>query len=156
MFYVKSQNPDQHGIPLAWIIDNSCVHSMALTRNYANIFLNNDKVIDITDSSTPSGKLLIRFFKDNNIIEDLEVSEKFGSILLSNPTVINLMFHKFGYLVDDNEFNFVDYDIDPGQAWQKFETGFYDDKAPVDPSIKCYNSCGCEMCIGSCLCGWSN
>jgi hypothetical protein len=156
MFFNPSQGSG-HGLALGWVVDSVCVHSMILSKEFADIFLTSDTTIDITPVNNLNNKINIRFLKNNEVLEEIEVSEKFGSILLSNPKIINLSFHKFGYLVeDDKEYIFENYEINPGGAWKKFETGFYFDKQPLDPLIKCYDACGCNTCLNSCLCGWSN
>jgi hypothetical protein len=156
ILYNSSYKPE-HGVPLGWIIDNTCVHSLPIQRKYVNIFLNHDSVIEIINNDSLDNSIHLKFLKNNKILEEIEVSEKFGSILLSNPTVINLSFHKFGYLVDlDLEYNFVNYEIVPIDNNIKYPSGWYLDKSPVDDLIKCYKNCNCEICIISCACGWSN
>lgn len=98
----------ENGVPLAWIIDENVVHDLPLYRHHASIFLNHDEVVDISDQYPEHDGITVKFIKDNQILEIFQTSEYFGSILLSNPQVINLLEHENGVEVYFPNAKFVD------------------------------------------------
>ena len=46
-----------------------------------------------------SNLLTVRFIKNNEFVNELQTSEYFGSILLSNPQVLNLLDYQYGMYV---------------------------------------------------------
>jgi hypothetical protein len=47
--------------------------------------------------------ITVRFIKDGNIVNELQTTEYFGSILLSNPLVLNLGDYAYGrYVISPN------------------------------------------------------
>lgn len=92
--YVNGQGV---GYALAWIIDDECLYTLALNRRYANIFLLSNKIEDVSESYPNEEGITVRFYKDDNFVEDFNTSEYFGSILLSPHKVINLFGHDYGW-----------------------------------------------------------
>jgi hypothetical protein len=89
----------KYGVPLAWIIGDDVLHTLSLQEENADIFLNYDGIEDITSEYESSDNIYIKFLKNNIEIQRLQTSEYFGSILLSNPKVINLFNHKKGWAI---------------------------------------------------------
>lgn len=88
------------GVPLVWIIDGDCLYDLPLSQEHSEIFLNHDEVIDISNEYPDHDGITVRFIKDGNIIEDLQTTEYFGSILLSSPFVVNLFDYPYGRYVE--------------------------------------------------------
>jgi hypothetical protein len=92
---------------LAWIIDGECLYDLALNDDYAKLFLFTDKIEDISGLYPDNAGLTLRFFKDEEILEEININEYFGSILLSTHKVINLMGHAYGDYVTSPYANFI-------------------------------------------------
>jgi hypothetical protein len=107
-----------NGVPLVWTIDGDCLYDTATTQKYADMFLFADEVIDISEEYPDYEGITVRFIKDDTIIDELQTSEYFGSILLSNPLVLNLLDYPYGRYVfsphakfDGEKFIITDRDI---------------------------------------------
>lgn len=103
--YVHIKN--KYGYPLAWIIDEECVYTLPLNKEYAEIFLKCNNAEDLSDSYPDHNGLTVKLLKDNEELEIIQTSEYFGSILLSNPLVVNLYDYEYGEYVEANEAQFI-------------------------------------------------
>lgn len=84
------------GVALCWVIDQDVVYDYGLTVEHSKIFLEADEVIDISDQYPDHDGITVRFMKNGEILEELQTSEYFGSILLSNPLVIDMDKYPYG------------------------------------------------------------
>lgn len=91
------------GVPLVWVIDGDCLYDLPIWKEYEDMFLNSDEVVDISSEYPEHNGTTVRFIKNGEIINELQTSEYFGSILLSNPLVLNLGDYPYGrYVVSPN------------------------------------------------------
>jgi hypothetical protein len=91
------------GVPLVWVIDGDCLYDIPTYQEHADMFLAADEVIDISSDYPDHDGLTLRFIKNDIIINELQTSEYFGSILLSDPLVINLLDYPYGrYVISPN------------------------------------------------------
>lgn len=91
------------GVPLVWVIDGDCLYDLPVWKEYEDMFLNSDNVIDVSSEYPDHNGITVRFIKNGNIINDLKTTEYFGSILLSNPLVLNLGDYPYGrYVISPN------------------------------------------------------
>ena len=88
-----------HGIPLVWIIDGQCLYDLPLYPIDADMFMNHDKVLDVSENYPDHDGITVAFYRGGVLIEELQTSEYFGSILLSNPLVLNLLDYEGGISV---------------------------------------------------------
>ena len=96
-------NDGINGIPLVWIIDGQCVYDIPVWEIYKDMFVSSDLVIDVSSSYPNHDGITVRFMKNDLMIDDLQTSEYFGSVLLSNPTVIDMQDYPYGrYVVSPN------------------------------------------------------
>ena len=96
------------GVPLVWVIDSDCLYDMALSQEHADIFVTHDEVIDISDIYPEHAGITVRFLCDGVLLEELQTTEYFGSILLSSPQVLILKDYPFGRYVESPNAKFVD------------------------------------------------
>jgi hypothetical protein len=100
--------------PLAFIIGEDVLYTYPFNERGTNLCLNFTDAIDVSNDFPENEGLTIKFMKNETELETLNTSEYFGSILLSNPKVINLVNHKRGYATGepakfiDNEFYVLD------------------------------------------------
>lgn len=85
--------------PLVWIIDQNCLYDTGVNFKYVDMFKNYDEVIDVSYEYANNKGITVRFLKNGIKVEDFNTSEYFGSILLSNPLVIDLREYPYGYLI---------------------------------------------------------
>lgn len=135
------------GEALCWVIDEDVVYDANISSLHSIIFLENDYVDDVSLEYPDHDGITVRFYKNGEKVEDFQTSEYFGSVLLSNPTVVNLLNHKNGRHVIAPHAKFINYEfiITNGQS---DSNGWYEGKEPANGEIaKCYSKCNC---------GWSS
>ena len=93
---IESVKTDIKGIALVWVIDGQCLYDLPLNKQYADIFLNIDGVIDISNQYPEYNGITLQLKKENEVLEEFQTSEYFGSILLSNPQVLDLSLYPGG------------------------------------------------------------
>jgi hypothetical protein len=96
------------GVALVWVIDTRCVYDLPLSQEHSYIFLEADEVVDISEDYSEHEGITVRFLKEGQILEELQTSEYFGSILLSNPKVLKLEDYPYGMYVMSPNALFVD------------------------------------------------
>jgi hypothetical protein len=106
------------GTPVVWVIDGECLYDLALTPENAQIFFDATEVVDISADYPDHDGITVRLLKDGIILMELSTSEYFGSILLSNPQVLNLRSYPYGKYVespnatfDGEKFNITNRDM---------------------------------------------
>ena len=87
------------GIALVWVIEGDCVYDLPLSVEHADIFTGADEVIDISEQYPDHPGVTVQFKKEGQVLEELQTSEYFGSVLLSSPTVLNLADYPYGRYV---------------------------------------------------------
>jgi hypothetical protein len=95
------------GVPLVWVIETQCVYDLPLSAENAAIFTDATEVIDISSEYSEHDGITVRFLKDGVVLEELQTSDYFGSILLSSPLVLNLLEHPYGLYVSSPNALFV-------------------------------------------------
>jgi hypothetical protein len=106
------------GVPLVWVIDTQCLYDLALSQEHAAIFTGATETLDISENYPEHNGITVRFLKNGQILEELQTSDYFGSILLSGPQVLNLLDYPYGLYVEspnalfvNNEFVILDQDV---------------------------------------------
>lgn len=98
ILYVRG-NDGIDGVPLVWVIDGECLYDIPIWEEYKDMFINSDIVMDISSLYPGHDGITVRFIKNNEFVNELQTSEYFGSILLSNPQVLNLLDYQYGMYV---------------------------------------------------------
>jgi hypothetical protein len=86
-------------IALVWVIDGECLYDLPVWQQYEDMFMSSDEVVDVSSEYPEHTGITVRFIKNGITVNDLQTSEYFGSILLSNPTVLNLLHYPYGRYV---------------------------------------------------------
>lgn len=92
-------NKDIPGVALVWVIDGDCVYDTPLSAEHAQIFLETDEVVDISNEHPEHSGTTVRLLHEGESKLELMTSEYFGSILLSNPLVVRLDQYPYGLYV---------------------------------------------------------
>lgn len=92
-------NDGINGVPLVWVIDGQCLYDIPTWEVYKEMFMSSDSVIDISQTYPDHDGITVRFIKNNLVVNELQTSEYFGSILLSNPLVLDLTQYPYGRYV---------------------------------------------------------
>lgn len=91
------------GVPIVWVIDGDCLYDIPVWQEYQDMFFNSDEVVDISSEYPEHNGITVRFIKNGIVINELQTTEYFGSILLSNPLVLNLGDYPYGrYVISPN------------------------------------------------------
>lgn len=99
---------------LAFVIEEDVVYTIPASELGTNLFLSFTDAVDVSEDFAENEGLTVKLINNGLDLETLNTSEYFGSILLSNPKVINLLNHKRGYAVIEpakfieNEFYILD------------------------------------------------
>lgn len=107
-----------NGVPLVWVIDGDCLYDLPLYPKHAEAFLAADKVEDISSSYPDHNGITVRLLKGKKVLMELSTSEYFGSVLLSEPQVLDLRDYPYGRYVtsphakfDGEKFIITDRDV---------------------------------------------
>ena len=95
------------GVALVWVIDTQCLYDLPLSVEHATIFQGADDVVDISEDYPEHDGVTVRFLKNNEVLEELQTSDYFGSILLSDPQVLVLTDYPYGLYVESPNALFV-------------------------------------------------
>ena len=87
------------GVALVWVIDGECLYDIPTWQEYVEMFTTSDEVIDISADYPDHDGITVRFMKNEQVVNELQTTEYFGSILLSNPLVVNLFDYPYGRYV---------------------------------------------------------
>jgi hypothetical protein len=87
------------GVALCWIIDGESLYDIPTWQEYVEMFTTSDEVTDISADYPDHNGITVRFMKNGQVVNELQTSEYFGSILLSNPLVVNLFDYPYGRYV---------------------------------------------------------
>jgi hypothetical protein len=98
-----SMQPDKvPGVALVWIIDGQCLYDIPTWERYVDMFTLSE-VVDISEDYPDHDGITVRFIKDGETVDELQTSEYFGSILLSDPLVKRLGDYPYGrYVISPN------------------------------------------------------
>lgn len=115
---------DSNGVPLVWVIDGECLYDLPLSVANAEVFLTADEVVDISSEYPEHSGIVVRFLREGQLLEELKTSEYFGSVLLSNPQVLDLRLYAFGRYVqsphatfDGTQFHITNRDVSQYYPW---------------------------------------
>jgi hypothetical protein len=127
ILYVR-ENDGINGVPLVWVIDGECLYDIPTTQKYADMFLLSDEVLDVSENYSDHDGITVRFVKNNKTVDELQTSEYFGSILLSDPMVLNLLEYPYGMYVvspnavfDGEKFIITNEDMSSLMAWHPLQ-----------------------------------
>ena len=87
------------GAPLVFVIDGDCLYNFNATLDGINLFTKNKSITDISSDYPEHNGSTLQIIKENDEIEIYQTNEYFGSILLSNPTVLDLRDYPYGHHV---------------------------------------------------------
>lgn len=120
----QQENWQETSASLVWVIDENCLYDTVIKKEYESMFREHDKAIDVSEEYGENENIVVRFIKNNTTIDDFKTSEYFGSILLSSPTVVELLDYPYGrYVVspnakfDGNKFIILDRDTTNLLKW---------------------------------------
>lgn len=123
IIYVRG-NDGINGVPLVWVIDGECLYDIPTWEVYKDMFVSSDKVMDISSLYPNHDGITVRFIKNDTVVNELQTTEYFGSILLSNPSVLNLLDYPYGRYVqspnatfDGEQFTITNRDMSELLPW---------------------------------------
>jgi hypothetical protein len=109
---------------LVWVIDGDCLYDIPVWTIFVDMLMNHDEVIDVSEEHPEHDGITVAFIKDGEVIDKLKTSEYFGSILLSEPEVVQLSKYPYGRYVispdakfDGEKFIITNRDVSKLPAW---------------------------------------
>jgi hypothetical protein len=115
---------DPSGKAITWVIDGECLYDEAIPSDLLPIFEEHDQVIDVSNEYAEHDGIVVRFIKNEEILADFKTSEYFGSILLSDPDLVDLLKYPYGRYVlganatfDGNQFTILNMDMTDLMPW---------------------------------------
>lgn len=100
-------SPSNTGEALVWVIDEDALYSNLIPNHLVHMFTESNRVDDVSDEYPDWDGITVRFFLNDIKIDDFQTSEYFGSILLSNPQVLDLSKYPYGRYVNGANAKFV-------------------------------------------------
>jgi hypothetical protein len=117
-----------YGVPLVWVIDGECLYDLPLRVEIAEIFQSLTHVIDVSDEYSDHNGITVKLMKNEEVLEIFQTSEYFGSILLSDPIVLDLSKYAYGMYVqspnarfDGEKFIILNRDMTGYPEWHPHE-----------------------------------
>ena len=95
----RSERDKLKGAPLTFVIDGECLYDFVVTEEGVNLFTKNKGINDISNDYPDYDGITLEIVKENDEIEIYQTNEYFGSILLSNPTIVNVIDYPYGHYV---------------------------------------------------------
>lgn len=92
-------NDGINGVAIAWVIEGEVPYCIPTWQEFADMFISHDEVVDISLDYPDHDGITVRFIKNGETINELQTSEYFGSILLSNPLAVNTLDYAYGRYV---------------------------------------------------------
>ena len=95
------------GAPLVFVIDGECLYGFNATLAGIDIFTKNKGITDISSDYPEHDGSTLQIIKEDDELEIYQTNEYFGSILLSNPIVLDLRDYPYGHhvIVPDASFD---------------------------------------------------
>ena len=142
---VHEYDPNNLGLALCWVIDQDVVYDMALNYEMGKFFLNAKDFSDVSGLYQENDGITIRITNLDNTYTDFNTSEYFGSVLLSNPIIVNLDNHKNGAYVVSFNAKFINYEfIIPQSSNPQSLDPWHPHQAPINGELtNCYSDCNC-------------
>jgi hypothetical protein len=94
------------GAPLTFVIDGNCLYDFTVSEYGFDLFTKNKGISDISIEYPEHDGTTVKIIKENDEIEIYQTNEYFGSILLSGPTVVNLLDYPYGHHVTSPDASF--------------------------------------------------
>jgi hypothetical protein len=114
-----------YGMAIVWVIDGQCLYDLPVLPDYVSMFTESDEVLDVSANYPDHDGITVRFVKGTEPGVDFQTSEYFGSILLSDPQVIDLAKYPYGdyvispdALFDGEKFVITNRDLTEYPQWR--------------------------------------
>lgn len=115
---------DPNGKAITWVIDQECLYDEVVPSDLLPIFEYHDQIIDVSNEYPDHNGITVRFIKNQEELLDFKTSEYFGSILLSNPELVDLSLYPYGRYVmganatfDGTQFILLNRDMSDLMPW---------------------------------------
>ena len=122
--YLEQAEVTPNGKAFVWVIDDDCLYDEVIPENLVYLFTDNNELSDVSDEYPEHDGIVIRFIKNQEELADFKTSEYFGSILLSQPNLVDLSLYPYGrYVVSPNakfdgtQFIILDRDMTDLMPW---------------------------------------
>ena len=143
----NKNHTDLPAVALAWVIDTEVVYAIAVTNEIANLFMKSE-YIDVSDQYPDYNGISVKLIGPQGE-EIFQTSEYFGSIILSNPVIINLLSHKYGkYILGSGEFFINNEFVIPSSdtsSLDEWSMGYEPDTGR--PQALCASYCQCSKLL---------
>lgn len=111
-------NDGINGVAIAWVIEGEVPYCIPTWQEFADMFMFHDEIVDISLDYPDHDGITVRFIKNEEVINELQTTEYFGSILLSNPLAVKVADYAYGRYVmggdatfDGEKFTITDRDL---------------------------------------------
>jgi hypothetical protein len=92
-------NDGINGVAIAWVIEGEVPYCIPTWQEFADMFMFHDEIVDISLDYPDHDGITVRFIKNGEVINELQTTEYFGSILLSNPLAVKTLDYAYGRYV---------------------------------------------------------
>ena len=83
-------NNSHEGVAIGFLMDDDMVYDIAAWKTFYDLLLEADTFKDLSEDYPEWLGITVGFYKGEEYLDSLQTTEYFGSILLSNPTIVDL------------------------------------------------------------------
>lgn len=94
IYFIYGQG--QQGVAIGFVIDQDLVYDVPAWKSFYDLLISADDFIDISEQYPEHVGLTIGIVKLSEIVEIFQTTEYLGSILLSNPLILDMSQYKNG------------------------------------------------------------
>jgi hypothetical protein len=99
-------SPDVPGIAFAFVIDGEVLYTAPVWSTFGQILLDATGFRDVSSEHIEHNGMTIEILIDDQVVETWQTTEYVGSILLSNPLILDLSKYENGGYVEDLKASF--------------------------------------------------
>jgi hypothetical protein len=87
------------GAPLVFVIDGECLYDYVFTEEGVDLLTKNKGIRNVSSEHPSHDGSTLEIIKENDEVELYQTNEYFGSILLSEPLIVNSTHYPYGHYV---------------------------------------------------------
>jgi nicotinic acid mononucleotide adenylyltransferase len=88
IYFIYGQGKD--GVAIGFIIGEDLVYDIPAWKTFYDLLISADDIIDISIEYPDHDGITVAIMQNNEIIESFQTTEYFGSVLLSNPLIVDM------------------------------------------------------------------
>jgi hypothetical protein len=88
IYFIYGQGKD--GIAIGFVIEEDLVYDIPAWKTFYDLLISSDSMLDVSQEYPEHSGITIAIIKNGERVEIFQTSEYFGSVLLSNPLILDM------------------------------------------------------------------